>query len=199
MALVHTLRYRQRNLPHWEVEGAGYFITIRCGDSLPARAIERLRELRERPARNPSEENLTMGSSQRKLFLTLEKYLDAGFGACPLNQPTVAEIIQSELAALAEWQISAPHYSIMPNHCHALLMPFDLRSHPLSAVMKRIKGRTAKRIRDAIGGSGPFWQSEWFDRWIRSSEEWNRLVGYIRNNPVKAGLAARWELHPWTR
>lgn len=198
MALVDTIRYRRRNLPHWEVKGASYFITIRCGDGLPPHAIRRLRELHEQSAGNPPDENST-NVSQRKIFLALEKYLDAGFGSCPLSHPTVAEIVQSELAALSEWQISAPHYSIMPNHCHALLMPADVLSHSLSAVMKRIKGRTAKRIRHAMGGSGPTWQSEWFDRWIRSGKEWDRLVAYIRNNPVKAGLTANWELHPWTR
>jgi len=65
--------------------------------------------------------------------------------------------------------------------------------------MKRLKGRTAKRIRGALGGSGAFWQREWFDRWMRDDAEWERCAAYIRNNPVKAGLAEKWEAHPWTR
>jgi hypothetical protein len=86
MAIVHTLRFRPRNLPHWEVEGTSYFITVRCGDSLPAHAIERLRELHEESTRNPSGESSSIKSNRRKTFLAPEKYLNAGFGACPLSQ-----------------------------------------------------------------------------------------------------------------
>jgi len=43
------------------------------------------------------------------------------------------------------------------------------------------------------------WQREWFDRWIRDEAEWEKCVAYIRNNPVKAGLARTWVEHPWTK
>ena len=76
-----------------------------------------------------------------------------------------------------------------PNHWHALLVPEDARAHSLSEVMKRLKGRTARRIRLLLPGIGRFWQGEWFDRWVRDDAEWDRIVTYIRNNPVKAGLA----------
>jgi len=65
--------------------------------------------------------------------------------------------------------------------------------------MKRLKGRTARRIRALLGGRGPVWQREWFDHWMRSDAEWEKCVAYIRNNPVKAGLAPIWSDHRWTQ
>lgn len=92
-----------------------------------------------------------------------------------------------------------PHYSIMPNHCHALLIPAPHLVHSLEDIMKRFKGRTGRFIRQTCGGTGPVWQREWFDRWIRNDAEYEKFAAYIRNNPVKAGLASHWQNHPWTK
>ncbi len=193
-----TIRFTRRRLPHWEVESARYFITVRCADSLPLAAVKRLQELHQTQCRiEPNSQEFA--DAQRQLFRTLEKYLDAGFGACPLRDPAAAAVVIDELAALAEWNIAVPHFSIMPNHWHALLVPVDSQSHSLSAIMKRLKGRTARRIRRVIGGHGPFWQGEWFDRWVRDATEWEKFGAYIHNNPVKAGLVRTWQEHPFTK
>jgi REP element-mobilizing transposase RayT len=47
-----------------------------------------------------------------------------------------------------------------------------------------------------------FWQREWFDHWSRSDEEDDRIVAYIRQNPVKASLVATYQDWPhasWSR
>ena len=105
------------------------------------------------------------------------------------------------LANPPEWHIAVPHFAIMPNHWHALLVPAPTVDphHTLAAIMKRLKGRTGKRLRSVLGGRGPVWQREWFDRWIRSDAEHEKIIAYIRHNPVKAGLAQSWEEHPWTQ
>jgi REP element-mobilizing transposase RayT len=193
-----TIKFMRRNLPHWEVENAEYFVTVRCADSLPRDAVLRLAELHQTMAAT------TPGSPefagiQRQLFRTLEKYLDAGHGACPLREPLCARIVIDELASLAEWHIEAVHYTIMPNHWHALISPQPECGRSLSEIMKRLKGRSARRIRQQIGGRGPIWQREWFDRWIRDENERDRVIDYIRQNPVRAHLADIWASHPWTK
>ena len=65
--------------------------------------------------------------------------------------------------------------------------------------MKRVKGRTGRKIRADVGGTGPIWQREWFDHWIRNEAEWEKTVAYIQNNPVKAGIVSDWRRHPWTK
>ena len=193
-----TIRFTRRKLPHWEVAGGRYFVTVRCADSLPEAAIARLQELHE-SLRRIAPRSAAFAVLQRQIFRTLEKYLDAGHGDCLLREPNAARIVTDELEALADWGIAVPHYAVMPNHWHALLVPHDTRAHSLSAVMKRLKGRTATRIRRQFPGRGAFWQSEWFDRWARSDSEWERMVQYIHNNPVKAGLASTWSEHPFTK
>jgi len=196
--MAQTVRFTRRNLPHWEVEGGRYFVTVRCADSLPREAVLRLAELHGTLAtitpRSPG-----FAAQQRETFRTLEKHLDAGAGACPLRDPTAAQIVVEELEALAEIGVSAPHFCVMPNHWHALILPPERNTPPIKELMRRLKGRTAKRIRRELGGTGPVWQREWFDRWLRNDAELERCVAYIRNNPVKAGLVRNWPEHPWTK
>lgn len=168
---------------------------VRCADSLPAEAVIRLAEIERTLAAIDANSPLFL-EFQRRQFRTLEKYLDAGSGECALRKPAIARMIVEELNALDDWQVSVPHFTVMPNHWHALVVPREACSRSLAGIMKRVKGRSGRRIRATIGGRGPFWQREWFDRWMRDDAEWEKCVDYIRNNPVKAGLAKSWNGHP---
>ena len=200
MRLVETTSFRRGKLPHWEIKGGRYFVTLRLADSLPAAIVARLQEIhRTLAAVDPVSDQFA--TLQRQCFVTMERYLDAGTGACWLREPACAQVIIDELGALTDWSIAVPHYSIMPNHWHALLVPAPDCTHSLDEIIKRLKGRTGRLIRAATksSGTGPVWQREWFDRWMRDDAEWAKTVAYIRKNPVKAGLAAHWEDHLWTK
>jgi putative transposase len=196
--LTRTTRFSRRNLPHWEVEGGRYFVTVRCADSLPHEAIARLAGIQEALAAVEPRSG-QFADLQRRYFSTMEKYLDAASGACVLRDERAACAVVAEFSALTEWQIDVPHYTVMPNHWHAMIITREGCRHSLSAVMKRMKGRSAHAIRAAVGGKGAVWQREWFDRWMRSNAELEKCVAYIRNNSVKAGLARDWSEHPWTK
>lgn len=196
--MAQTTRFTYRHLPHWEVEQGRYFITVRCADSLPREAVLRLTDLAAMQ-RLIEPRSIQFAIHQRMIFRTLEKYLDRGLGSCPLKNTEAARIVREELLALLDWQVSVPHFTIMPNHWHALLVPTPEHPHTLSSIMKRLKGRTAKRIRKSMSGIGPVWQREWFDRWVRDETEWAKCVAYIQNNPVKAGLVKTWPEHLWTK
>jgi putative transposase len=196
--LARTTRFIRGRLPHWEVEGARYFVTVRCHDSLPAHVLAQLQEVnvalqRIRPA------SKEYGQMQRQYFRTMEKYLDRGAGLALLRKEAAASVLVQELHALAADGIHVPHYSIMPNHWHALLAPAEGGTIDLHAVMARLKGRSARTINAALGCSGPLWQREWFDRWMRNEAEWVKCRDYIRENPVKARLVAVWAEDRWTR
>jgi putative transposase len=196
--IPHTTRFRRGKLPHWEVDGGRYFVTVRLADSLPAEAVHRLQEIHHQLSAIESA-SVPFADLQRQYFRTMEKYLDNGAGASLLKQRDCAQAVLNELSTLTEWQVDVPHHTIMPNHWHALIVPRSDCERSLPEIMKRLKGRTAKQVRSLAGGSGPVWQREWFDRWIRDAAEWERTVTYIHENPVKAGLAPRWQDHPWTR
>jgi len=44
---------------------------------------------------------------------------------------------------------------------------------------------------------GHFWEEESYDHWLREGE-FDRIVAYTLNNPVKAGIVSRWQDYPWT-
>ncbi len=198
MQLVETISFRRGKLPHWEVKNGRYFVTVRLADSLPSVVVAQLQET-HRALSAIESASAQFGALQRQYFHTMEKYLDAGTGACLLRDPAHAGIVRTELLALEAWNVAVPHFTIRPNHWHALIVPSADGTRSLGEIMKRIKGRTGRQVRATAGGGGVVWQREWFDRWIRDDHEWDKTVAYIRNNPVKAGLAATWAEHPWTK
>ena len=99
-------------------------------------------------------------------------------------------------------------YAVMPNHVHVLLQPkpvADLgegdavKFISLSNITKRLKGYSAREANKLLGRQGrSFWQTESFDHWPRDEDEFYRIIAYIENNPVKAGLANSPEHWPWS-
>ena len=74
----------------------------------------------------------------------------------------------------------------MPNHIHAVVWPMP--GHTLSEILHSWKSFTSKAANKMLQRAGEFWQAESFDHWIRDDTEHSRLVAYVENNPVKAGL-----------
>jgi len=174
--------YSSKHLPHFDSQGAQQYITYRLSDSLPA---ERRSEWEALLA---IEDNL---EKQRKL----EEYLDRGLGACHLRDSRIARIVQENM-----WHYDGTLYRllawvIMPNHVHALI---EVWHRPLGEIMKSWKSYTCREANRLLGCDSTFWQEDYFDRYIRDEDHFRRVVRYIENNPVKAGLvrmAAEW---PWS-
>ncbi len=82
---------------------------------------------------------------------------------------------------------------VMPDHVHLLLTPRrdDVgNTFPLSQIMNGIKGSAAHSVNRALGRRGHVWQSESFDRALRSDQSRRAAAEYICQNPVRAGLVA---------
>jgi len=62
--------------------------------------------------------------------------------------------------------------------------------------MHSVKSYTANQANAVLRRQGSFWEHENFDRAIRDEEEWLRTIGYVLNNPVKAGLVGDWQDWP---
>lgn len=63
--------------------------------------------------------------------------------------------------------------------------------------MHSLKRHTAQQANQVLGRSGIFWAHESFDHYIRDGAERRRIIEYVLQNPVKAGLAKRWQDWPW--
>jgi REP element-mobilizing transposase RayT len=72
----------------------------------------------------------------------------------------------------------------MPNHVHAPICPVG----DLSQIVSGIEVTSAKEANRLLNSTGAFWSRDYFDRCARNSAEERRIMSYIANNPVKAGL-----------
>jgi len=67
----------------------------------------------------------------------------------------------------------------------------------LPAIMKLIKGVSARNVNQLLGSSGPLWQEESFDHVLRTDESFLEKREYIRQNPVRARLVISPEDYRW--
>ncbi len=92
--------YYRRHLPHWQPQGAVFFVTFRLKNSLPFEIIAALREERERAKValkqfTKSERTQQNYLDERHYFGKWDAYLDkAEVGPRWLAQPEIADIVK---------------------------------------------------------------------------------------------------------
>ena len=90
---------------------------------------------------------------------------------------------------------------VMPDHVHMIFTPLvnkqDREVFSLAEIMDAIKGASAHKINRLLGRTGKVWQTESFDRVLRSSEKLDEKIQYILDNPVRKGLASASEEYRW--
>ena len=84
----------------------------------------------------------------------------------------------------------------MPNHVHVLIEPFD--GYTLESIVHSWKSFTAHKANKILKREGPFWQNDYWDRYIRGPEHFQKAIAYIHNNPVVSKLASHPEDWPYT-
>ncbi len=83
---------------------------------------------------------------------------------------------------------------IMPDHWHALVMPFGNDS-TLGDMVRAAKGVATAKLR-AFGISGKVWQRQFYDHVVRAEENLRQVAEYIVHNPVRKGLVATPAAYP---
>jgi REP element-mobilizing transposase RayT len=187
---VVTIRSRGR-LPHWEADGATYFVTFRLFDSLPKLAVWRIEFERDNIIR-------TAAAAQRKLSKTelrrlqnlfarkLQRVLDSGAGACFLANQRVAAIMADTIRKFHGVRYECFAWCVMPNHVHAVIRPFT--DYRLPEILHSWKSFTATAANRILRRSGRFWQREYFDHLLRDERQFHRAMKYVLDNPKKAAL-----------
>ena len=169
--------YHRGYLPHYDPGSITQFITCRLYDSLPQTVLRRLEaELECRPVEN----------IQRKKLILIDKFLDIGYGQCFLGQEEIATVVRDSMLTFHGERYELISWVIMPNHIHVLLRPFD--GFALEKIIHSFKSFTSLKANRILGRTGTFWMREYFDRYIRDSDHFEKAIRYIENNPVKAGL-----------
>jgi REP element-mobilizing transposase RayT len=204
--LAPGLIYR-RNLPHIQPPGGTLFITFRLAGSIPADVLAMLhaeadRIFAELEAAPPSLERANrLYLEQRRFFGKWDAFLDQGTGPDWLRNPEIAKLVADAMHFHDGTRYELLTYCIMSNHVHVVLTPLLKTAdeyYPLAQIMHTLKGYTAGQANRLLDRSGAFWLHESYDHWVRDTAELERIVAYVVNNPVKAGLTSDWQTWPWT-
>lgn len=185
-----TIRNRGR-LPHWEKDGAAYFITFRLSDSLPKSVLDRIESERQSIVKTAHGFRRDLSADEHRKIQSLstpviERFLDHGTGACHFNNSSIAEEVANTLRHFDEKRYRLFAWCVMPNHVHVVARLFP--GQTLATVVHSWKSFSAKRANRILQTDGIFWQREYYDHLIRSESEFERALLYVRENPSKARL-----------
>lgn len=89
---------------------------------------------------------------------------------------------------------------VMPDHVHLIFTPLvnaaAMEMYSLAEIVGSVKSASAHRINKFLDRRGKIWQTESFDRALRSSESLDAKIQYVLENPVRRGLASTWTEYP---
>ena len=188
----------KNDLPHWQQDEALIFVTFRLNDAMPAGKLKQWSAEKEQWIASHPEpwDEQTIWDYHARFTEQLEKWLDAGEGSCALRRPAAREVVEKALLYFQGERYDLDHFVIMPNHAHVLFRPKN--DQTIASILHSWKSYTAKIINKQMGKSGPFWQSDYWDRLIRSDTHQTRCRRYILENPEKAHLK-RGEYTTWQK
>lgn len=122
-----------------------------------------------------------------------DREFDVGHGSRLLAKERPAVVVEESLLHGDGGQYALAAWCIMPTHVHVVVEV--LEEGAMAEIVQRWKSFSAHAINKAEGRSGPLWQREYFDRFMRSEQQFEWTVAYVENNPVVAGLvdeAVQW-------
>ncbi|HEX4079931.1 MAG TPA: transposase [Rhizomicrobium sp.] len=126
----------------------------------------------------------------------LDATIDEGRGACLLRDPRHAAIVREAFEHFDGERYRLIAWVVMPNHVHVTVE--QIYGFPIGDVIHAWKSFTAKAINKCRGANGAVWAPDYVDRVVRNERHFANAIGYIENNPVKAGLARHPEDWPYS-
>lgn len=208
---------RRRHLPHWDVSGMPIFLTACLHGSLPSMHGNRIDRYRRELHALARPEHIEPAEWERRknklLFAFVDELLDNHSPVSHLSDERQARIVQEAFLHFAGERYALLAFVVMPSHHHWLFRPDERWSRavvdrarrpgaagcsPRVIISHSVQSYTATMCNRVRGGSGVYWQGETYDHWARDEVELHRIIRYIENNPVKAGLAQRPEDWAWS-
>jgi len=203
---------RRRNMPHWEVAGAPYFVTTCLEGSIPARGLLDIAQHRDalgkrsRPA-GMSEQAWSV-QCWKLTFARMEQWLDREPAVRHLADARLAGEVVDSLYHFAGERYDLLAFVVMPSHLHWVFLPLEgwvsslgesaqVRT-PRERIVHSLNRYTGRECNRLLERTGSFWQHESYDHWVRDVEELERIILYVEGNPVKAGLVASPEDWPFS-
>jgi len=203
-------KFRRRRLPHWDQPGATYFITACLAGSIPAEGLLDLAEYRDDLSKRKRPADISEADWKiqcwKKVFARWDGWLDEHPSVRHLADPELATVVTDSFYHFAGQRFDLLAYVIMPSHLHWVFTPrqewveslSDDRS-PRERIMYSLKRFTATECNRQLQQTGSsFWQDESHDHCVADEDELERIIYYVKQNPVKAGLVTAPELWPFS-
>jgi putative transposase len=202
--IIEDKAYYQRRLPHIQPLDATIFVTFRLANSLPKQIIIQLLEDREQreklinTEKNSKKRKVMLEEERRRYFGHFDEYLDR-VKESPhwLSEPEVANIMAEAIKYQDGKQYILNAFCVLPNHVH-MMINVQRSNASLYKILQKLKSYTAIQANKILHRNGAFWHHESYDHVVRDGSEFERIVWYILQNPVKAGLCKTWEDWKWS-
>jgi len=114
---------------------------------------------------------------------------------------TVRDVVLGSCLHDNDTKIDIRAVVVMPDHVHMIFTPLVNEQagevYSLGEIMDAIKGASAHKINRQLGRTGRVWQTESFDRVLRSSEKLDEKIQYTLDNPVRQGLVSECAQYRW--
>ena len=193
----------KRNLPHIQPPGQIFFVTWNLKGSIPKSRLLQLQNDYKKQIKNINDkkkkdiegkiyfkkyDNELHRLSKRNDFLKDDKF---------------AKIVAETIHFWDNRRIELYAYCIMSNHVHAVFRVYNKNENGeiqyLHNIMESIKKFSARKCNKILNREGnAFWQDESYDRLVRDRGELYRIISYILDNPVVAGLCKERSNWKWT-
>src|ERR1700682_4845569 len=157
LSALRSVAFYRRRLPHWQPLGKSLFLTWHLHGSLPHNRFP-----------PPG------GQSAGQAFVWMDRYLDeAHVGPTWLKRAEIADVVEESIHFGADHlgYYSLHAFVVMANHVHLLVTP----SVSPSKFLQSVKGYSAREANKRLERTGPFWQNESYDHWIRDEPEFERV------------------------
>lgn len=199
--------FYKRHLPHLQPTGGTFFVTFNLYGSITKEVFDRWEEEyafeKEKIIQLSIDKNADLEHLGKLYFAKRDKFLDTyKEGNHYLKSDTLAKIVADSLHFWDNKKIELYSFCIMSNHVHVVLRLLNdteiENPWSLDKFMQSIKSFSAKKCNTLLGQEGRFWQEESYDRLVRDDVELRRILIYILNNPVKAGLCQQMKDWKWS-
>ncbi|MGN1218319.1 MAG: transposase, partial [Phocaeicola sp.] len=172
-----------QQLPHWHQNDCVQFVTFRLADSLPQSKLIEYKQIKDEwLAAHPKPwDDATQEEYDRIIGTKIDKWLDAGYGSCILQDGRIRKIVEDSILHFNGEKYNVHCYVIMPNHVHVLLSPIG--DNLVQSIVGSWKKFSAHEINKRLNQTGSVWERESFDRMVRNNEDFDAKLNYIGANP----------------
>jgi putative transposase len=202
--------YQSTFLPHIMPLGGLFFVTFNLFDAIPNAQMIAMKAAHEQRKQailfsNKPDKAALLYRESRFYFKLYDEALDKLHNDVKhLENKELAQLVNDKIFEFENVWYVVLAVCIMPNHVHVVFdfsiqiqenIPITNENyHQLDRVMKRIKGATSCECNRFLNRTGvSFWQRESYDHYVRNEKELQRIIRYVAQNPVKAGLVTTWE------